>query len=688
MYILRRHIEDGCKQFDPNRAIGGHVPCTWPWLLQQAQEMPPHQILTADSTKATLSQYCVLCGQHLQRSGAIIPHIQNDHASTLTKATQAHPDLIHTLKSEAHCHCHHTVKYADHQCPVHVQILILRHVGAPALPGLPPPSAADFTAIWEDSALRAKLTHTCAHCNANCGLQHLHEHLHTHTEVLQTAAPLMHLAQSPFMDCCEMCLQAQTLPDECPVALNICIFAISHGLRFPLTDRGGPHGRNGRELGKPPERQEETNASGASGSGSTTAGHSSTSPIGTEARVTTAGLGHGGPVHPLPASRSSRDTTTPLPGHQAVERPADKAAVDHGTSYPSMASPDSRTGGTTGQSAEGQTSGRAMARTSQSSCPHELRGVELHAVQSPTNAADCHRAQTDPYGYDETVDSGTPRTGAELITDLALQSPEEAEHQPTSQCHLPVAPTGDWPSEQTVGVTQQSQSLRHLALAVLPPETSPVSIQPLGRDPGPALARPIEASAAARACLTLRLQNDGVACYVNANFSAFVWGMLQRRNADWSDFEWGEQAFHTLLTDGLYNAIAMDTAGFEDLVGHWGPLHRQEDAHEFTHAMLQWCKPDCVDLTWSRRFIDKGLVTTYDTGSRDMPPTLTLGKGEKGSCSLQQLIDSWSRHSGMKTCFHFSTSLMCLHLDRLTRNDSGAVCRAVQHGGLRLTRKL
>ena len=43
---------------------------------------------------------------------------------------------------------------------------------------------------------------------------------------------------------------------------------------------------------------------------------------------------------------------------------------------------------------------------------------------------------------------------------------------------------------------------------------------------------------------------------------------------------------------------------------------------------------------------------------------------------MQRLIDAWANHSGMKTCFHFATELLCLHLDRLTRNASGDVCRA------------
>ena len=72
----------------------------------------------------------------------------------------------------------------------------------------------------------------------------------------------------------------------------------------------------------------------------------------------------------------------------------------------------------------------------------------------------------------------------------------------------------------------------NLAAIALPPTSTPSSIKPLGRDTGPAIARPIESAAAARACLMMRLKNDGVICYMNANLTAFIWGMLQRENAD------------------------------------------------------------------------------------------------------------------------------------------------------------
>ena len=182
--------------------------------------------------------------------------------------------------------------------------------------------------------------------------------------------------------------------------------------------------------------------------------------------------------------------------------------------------------------------------------------LALHAVQSATEEAPSPRACTDPYGEDEELDPRTPRVGTTPEPDITVQSLEETDDQSPSPTDMPVATSSHQPQQPTLGGPQCSQSLRHLALDALPPETSPITLQPLG---SPAFARAIEKSAAARACLTLRLQNDGVVCYVNASLVAFLWGMIQRQTADWADFAGGEQAFHSLLTSGQYNAFALET---------------------------------------------------------------------------------------------------------------------------------
>ena len=93
-------------------------------------------------------------------------------------------------------------------------------------------------------------------------------------------------------------------------------------------------------------------------------------------------------------------------------------------------------------------------------------------------------------------------------------------------------------------------------------------------------------------------------------------------------------------------------------------------------TLLDWCQPRCVNETWSRKMSTPEEITVYDTGSRGMPPTMTIGDCEKGASCLQTIVDAWHTHSGMLTCFHEATELIGIHLDRLTRDSSGAICRA------------
>ena len=328
MYILRRHIEDGyCKQFDEHRAMGGHIPSTWPWLLRQA-------LLNSETTKATLSSYCVLCGQHLQRSGAVLPHIQNDHGQVLERAMQMHPQLIGQLQAEAKCHCTSNVLRPEHHCPVHHQILLLHYIGTTSPPTTPSWQAADFLAMWESPERRASLTDTCSICKITCGNQALSAHLQSHAGLLNDAETLLPLAQSPYMDCCDFCLQAIEPPDCCPVALNLCAPFLSNGLRPSADDRGGPDGRHRRILGKPAATKAEKDPRRSRSSRTATATDSRSHPTGTTPRESASSSGHGRPIHIFFAVRSKGHPPDPLPGHQTVEGAPDAKTDDYGSCSP------------------------------------------------------------------------------------------------------------------------------------------------------------------------------------------------------------------------------------------------------------------------------------------------------------------------------------------------------------------
>ena len=70
--------------------------------------------------------------------------------------------------------------------------------------------------------------------------------------------PFVHLAQSPYMDCCPSCMAADALPEVCPVALNICNYVTSSSSittsKTRSTNLSGPY-PTGPQTRKPTTRR-------------------------------------------------------------------------------------------------------------------------------------------------------------------------------------------------------------------------------------------------------------------------------------------------------------------------------------------------------------------------------------------------------------------------------------------------
>ena len=147
---------------------------------------------------------------------------------------------------------------------------------------------------------------------------------------------------------------------------SIAAYLLSHGLRSPADDRGGPVWRHRRHLGQSPQCQETSSHRNLRTSSSSTAAalDSSPHPVGTAPRKSTASPSHGGPIHLFFAVRSKRDSTHPLPGHQELEKPPAEQADDHGAEDTPLAAPHPRTIGSPGQGDEGRVDGPALARAS------------------------------------------------------------------------------------------------------------------------------------------------------------------------------------------------------------------------------------------------------------------------------------------------------------------------------------
>ena len=680
-HALQKHIEEGhCPSFDNSRAIGNHVPCAWPWLTDLASPDIPKALLFHEDALQVIKTTCVLCGQKLGHSRHVIAHLQHDHGPFLTQAQDSLPDMLAALRAIKPCSCDCIRPSLDHQCSVHHQILVLHHLCAtdrhPRLGQFLDPTWP-YTEIWQDAALRAKLTEQCAHCGLNCGNHQLKDHLLSHEGLFTGMASHLHLAQSPFMDCCAACMAADAPPDVCPVALNICSYVHSRAV--------GPAGRglhgSDRGLSGPPDDGSFRTKQAKERPGTTASPPSSTEPTTLKShrptpsstRKSTASTSYGRPIHTFFASRPSR-TTSPL-GAGNLPLEGDDREEGHHYSFETTPLPDgnSRNGDTSGQTGSSSTNRSTLAESLGPAADHQRGAMAIPSVRCSEEGHDSYGQKTDCNGPDAADDSGDERTGPRPEPDLAVQVPEETWTQSGQTGDSLASPTVNAPST-VVGHPVDPCSLRSLEPYYEQIEAAPNPGQPIGRNIGQKFARRIPRPEAGRACLSASLANDGVICYVNANLLAVTWSALQVKGADWQDFGVSEAGIQKLLMAEASPKHALAPEEFAALRDRWGSFGQQADPHEFLTTFLEWsCMPN-VDVSWQRRLLVLEQVQVSDQGSRGVPPTLVAADPKQSPQTLQALIHEWHSYSGMHTCFNCESELLCMHIDRYA-NHSGAVER-------------
>ena len=212
-------------------------------------------------------------------------------------------------------------------------------------------------------------------------------------------------------------------------------------------------------------------------------------------------------------------------------------------------------------------------------------------------------------------------------------------------------------------------------MASRPDQTPPASVesQSTGRTLGAEPQRRIFREEAARACLSLQLENSGATCYVNATLLAMTWGAIQRHDANWAGFSHCPTAMQEFLTPGPGMRLALDADGFAPLRGLWGSFHNQADAHEFLQQFLGWANLRHIDVSWERRLLNQEQLQILDSGSKVMPPTVCAPDAEKKTLRLSDMIADWHAYRGMKTCFTHEAPMIGIHVDRFASDDSGAI---------------
>ena len=477
-FALSKHIEEGhCPEFDAARCIGSHVPCAWEWLCNLAKPEVPRALLFHPEALQVIKTTCVLCGQKLGHARHVQAHLQHDHNPMLEKALTSHPTLIADLKAINPCCCDCIRPQLDHHCSVHTQILLLHHLCDTQKQPCTSTAEDDpkpYLEAWQDEALRAKLTHQCSLCDVACGNQTLMAHLDTHEGLVDSLLPYVHLAQSPFMDCCPACMAEEALPETCPVALNLCGY-VRHRQLGP--SRGGLHGSD-RGLSGTSHHcfagEQEKKGNGHPPKTSATKTGSSASKgnraISATSRKPVASPSYGRPIHTFFTSRSSGNPSSLGPGNLPLERDDREEGHKHTTSPTPLSDADPRTADKTGAAIQSQAHRSSLAESIGSAHDYDRGPVAVPSIRPAAKEDDSYGQKAHSNDPDDPVGPRDARTLPRSASDPSVQVLKKAGTEPGQASDALVDPTlhetssslghhdDPWPLQRLEPHSQQTRS--------------------------------------------------------------------------------------------------------------------------------------------------------------------------------------------------------------------------------------
>lgn len=126
-FSLRSHIEAvGCKDFNPDRPLGDHIPYTWPRLRALSLNHSVDAIIAIPEYKTALCTCCVLCGRQSRKPGGVAQHLAQDHAELITAAKFLDDRYQNEgLASGRPCLCGNHSTKRGHRCMVYLQLAVL-----------------------------------------------------------------------------------------------------------------------------------------------------------------------------------------------------------------------------------------------------------------------------------------------------------------------------------------------------------------------------------------------------------------------------------------------------------------------------------------------------------------------------------------------------------------------------------
>ena len=182
----------------------------------------------------------------------------------------------------------------------------------------------------------------------------------------------------------------------------------------------------------------------------------------------------------------------------------------------------------------------------------------------------------------------------------------------------------------------------------------------------------------------LTLENPGNICFANAAVTTFMWTTL---SLDPCDFNyWGKQRHQLtsfLLANYATHANLMEQDWFQDTLRCWGQQDpavdsddiTQQDATEFLHVWLTQMATPAFDMRWERRYMENDRVCIVDSSGKYTPLWLHMDAttSTANSCDLTQLFSLWRQVDGMQAALTTAPVCLCLHIDRLTRDNTGRI---------------
>eukprot|EP00435_Cladocopium_sp_Y103_P003027 s2221_g1.t1 len=350
----------------------------------------------------------------------------------------------------------------------------------------------------------------------------------------------------------------------------------------------------------------------------------------------------------------------------------------------------------------------ALGHSNPTTDSHGLRELAIHDVVSSGEQAHSFQTEASADGQDAEGARAFDRAGQGDGVDHTLQqSAASGTHsgmEPAAELqgrHSLVSPTGAHPEQ----LLEPDRSIHEIELPSSDTQCSSSRTTP-GQGEGQAVQHgqrqrqaPDQMTEAERHELRAKLSrlvltNLGQnVCYANSAFHATLWAFASRRNFTYGD--WGEHAalFRAMLDMHQQQPLSLSQQQwFLDLLNAWPEEEGQgpADSAEFVHLLLTWISSDCLAFGWEKRLQQGTRILTHDRGARFMPLQVQIEPAlcEDGAIPVSALLRHWFEELGMCQALLQDTDLICIHIDRLTRNGRDEIIKDCTPLGLHCGQKV